>query len=579
MAFYEIQPDVIQDRDTGRMMKVDRDTVTQLRNNGQLLPSIGSGLRGEGSGGAPAPVPPGPQPVGATIPVPSPVLPPDETIIGAAPQSSPSPTRSPLLPALQGIPQEYGGAPPQPERGSGTSRVSLRGRQQQEQQQGNNGLPPGLVLERVGATRGGMIPQGERISGITPGQQENLVSLTNEAAAMEAKAIMSQAEVKQQQAQAEKNFYELNSLELQNKGQELRQSIEARQTFTDNEVSRLNELIDTAAKEKPSATIFGDGDAQGIAGGVLAMIGLGLAQYASGVTGAKNPVTDMINAAIDQKLQSQREQIRERLKSSTEQRDDLRQAYRYYDSRDQNLLAAVETKSYMNALESIMADADMKAAHPMAEQAYAQLGQRLSQLLLPSYQAIQQEATRRYVPGSPGGTRVMVDPLLKAQAEVADLQKRINEGSGARAPEGQAAVYGGSGEVVGTIEKDVAKKLNDEAVATKKIVHILDQVEELQRKGGKLSPKDRAWLESLDVLGALQLAQSLSFRVGTEEDFNRASSAIGSGNWDYFTNSNAFKASQMKKLAIDGINKSYSHFGFNTAGMMEELTNRSRLSE
>jgi hypothetical protein len=423
-------------------------------------------------------------------------------------------------------------------------------------------MPDGTQMVYKPGSKGGMKRVQERVAGVDPEFMPGMIQ--DEMAQQERRAdvratldatMTANANRDLERAEADSN----NARIAREKSEAALKRVETERETKWNQFQSRQRAIDTM-QTSPEKEDWGTV--------ILSAIVAGAGAYAATVSGGQNFAQDILNESKRAKVAEKQAAITKAKDDNMSTRDELQFISSTLEGRRLEAQAAVEAEQ-LAAINQLAADKAYDAVAPQIAELKASQEREHQLTMQQIYQMYQVESVDKYQAGSPGGwTRSYAN--LENRAKVAKLTKDANDTGSSTVP-----VYF-SGETLGNINKSEAEKLNEKGISAVEMVDILDKVIELQEQGKALSPRDKAELSRLNVIGALTTAKSLGFRVGTEQDFKNISEALGSGNFDFILDTGAFQARNMRKQVVKQAADSYGFYGLPTDGIYGKLQNKGR---
>lgn len=454
-----------------------------------------------------------------------------------------APTQSQSMPQLQGIPQEYGGAPPQQEQPRQRQRVRAPGASEET---GPRQVGPNLwdngdgTFSRVKqGSPGGMSPYTERGAGTAPDLIKDLVGAENDLHFRRSTDMLENEWLAREQRQSAVEKARADMVEAADRRQRAESRLSAIETERNNKWDEFSRRQEQIGKMK-----MNENAGENWATTILSALAVGAGAFAATTTGAPNFALSILNESKQRKMERQSFNINKAKGDLASERDEYdRYISSTLDGRKLEKQAAIE-KEQMAAIDAMNADKALSSLAPEMRELRTQLEQQHNQTLAQLYSMYQVETTNKYQPGSAGGVETFVDPKLKRAGEVGKARKdaRENEVDAGNAP------VKWNGKTVGVIEKTEAKELNQTNRNFKQGYSVLEKVKRLQKKGKALSQQDRAELDALDFTAIQALRKP---GMSSDSDFDRLSKAAGAKDWDMLLNSNYIKADTMQKLLLE----------------------------
>jgi hypothetical protein len=445
-------------------------------------------------------------------------------VIGIPGQAS---APSPGLPKLQGIPQEFGGAPPAAPSGpSNLQRVMPRqsaGPQPRMRGPGVIDNGDGTVSTYRAGSKGGWQDTARRTSGVDPALVSPQLEAENSLYQRERENAMTAEEIRRDQLLAEREAAAAARQEAELKRQQADAKVAQLNADRDNkwqEFSRRQENI-KQMKVDPSA-------GENWATVLLSALAAGAGAYGSAMTGSPNFALDILNRAKEQKINAQQYAI-------SKAKDDLgteREEYDRYlsvtlDGRKLEQQAAIE-RQQIEETRQLKADEGLRGLAPQLDDLLAQLERQHNQTLSQIYNQYQVEAAERYVPPTAGGWSRTVDPELKLRNEVAGLQRGSAGGTS------ETEIRTPDGEVIGTApDKEARREMNTRIAAYAEAERLGAQMLELVQKQqsesslGFRDEEDKARYNSLAVRYKNALWSATRSDAPSESESEQFANAMG----------------------------------------------------
>lgn len=505
MLFQETDTPGVYRDERGEMWPLGPDTVTKLRNSGStVLPSSGSG----GGDGAPA----------ATVGLGSPWTP------GPAPAAPP-----PVKRDFQAVPQQGGqdwqfSAQPKAPQGvqslEGPSMLSRVGKPAQEQSTAGGPanlqrvLPRGAgqqqpsqdqrFYKRVGATPEKWVPTQRQTSGWAPEEQEDMKTRVTEERDALYNAKMAEIGAFEANQMDRKMRAERSYVENANKMMDEQRKLDTQNLYIEAQQKKIGERIKAARERKVDPTQAFQ-SVQGGLGGALAVLGMSLGAYSSGINGGPNVSSQLFSNMIERNVNEQLRLIEEEKEGAIMDKDELNSFQFKNNEEKKAYIRSIELAKQAADLDSITADESLRAIHPMALKAKAEVDERMNQQLMTVNSAISRTAGERYQPAQAGGVVDVTGQVLAQQAKESGLRKTIRENEDALTGNtmGETAIVAPGGEVVGKAPNAArAEKLNERQAAFAEAERLGTQMLEIskqQQETGSMfrSEEDKARYRSL----------------------------------------------------------------------------------
>ncbi len=458
----------IEDRATGDTRLADEKLMQDLSSAGQLS-----------MGGPPKPAAPVPSPqlapMGPPAPPPqqpgsnNPFIPTLGTIgssIGGAlrkvverPFTGPTPpSATPAAPAAQGAPAQRIGIKAAPQGPAQRDPMS------------------GLVVQRTGGSPAAWVPTGRSQQGIGEDTENGLQERARKLADSRLETAHAQEEVKRAQLLADKKAAEDDYLMKTIRADAKQATINEKQASIDGVRSALD------SRKQKVRNLQVDPDLvwkqKGVGSQILAALAVGAGQFAAGMTGQENMAAKMISNMIDRSIDAQKANINKQTADYSEDNDEFHRSIvggADADKLEQKQLRLEAAEAYTRG---ILADKDLAYLHPAAMQTADDLAAQSLDVETKLEQLNVQRADERFQPAMAASTRITVNPLLKAQADAAKLQREVDGG----ASDPKQAVRDMSGNILGYSHK--ADEINDAARNTQNLTETLTEMRQLADAAG-----------------------------------------------------------------------------------------------
>lgn len=438
----------------------------------------------------------------------------------------PQQTQSPGLPKLQGIPQEFGGAPPQSSAPTNLQRVMPRDPGTPQPRMRAPGVidnGDGTVSTYRAGSKGGWQDTARRTSGVDPGLMVSQVEAENDLYQRERENQMTAEEIRRDQLLAAREEAAASLAEKQLKRQESEtrvKRIETEREMKWQEFQARQENIRNM-KVDPNA-----GDNWGTV--ILSALAAGAGAYGAAMTGSPNFALDILNRAKEQKIASQQYGISKAKDDLATDRDEYdRYSTMTLEGRKLELQAAIE-REQIEETRKLKAEEGLRSVGPQLDEILLQQERQHNQTLAQIYNQMQVEAAERYVPPTAGGWSRGVDPELKLRGDVAAAQRNAAGG------ESETEIRTPDGEVIGTApDKEARREMNTRIAAYAEAERLGAQMLELVQKQqsesslGFRNEEDKARYNSLAVRYKNALWSATRSDAPSESESEQFAAAMG----------------------------------------------------